>query len=141
MDGLREATWLLSLEQGLQAQRPPSMTVHVKRLLWGGVSVTDLQPMAMWPQCAAPLSSSDSPAAVLRAQEPRDDPDGECRLAPPGADWGAGCRQGMQKPIHFATVVTDLTTCHNAWFHRGVSRCFVPTAGTLLLAIPVSFGT
>ena len=46
----------------------------------------------------------------------------------------------MQKPIHFATVVTDLTTCHNAWFHRGVSRCFVPTAGTLLLAIPVSFG-
>ena len=41
------------------------------------------------------------------------------------------CRQGMQKPIHFATVVTDLTTCHNAWFHRGVSRCFVPTAGAL----------
>ena len=43
------------------------------------------------------------------------------------------CRQGMQKPIHFATVVTDLTTCHNAWFHRGVSRCYVATAGAQLL--------
>lgn len=33
----------------------------------------------------------------------------------------------MQKPIHFATVVTDLTTCHNTWFHKGVSKCFIPT--------------
>ena len=36
-------------------------------------------------------------------------------------------RRGMQRPIHFATVVTDLTTCHNTWFHKGVSKCFVPT--------------
>lgn len=27
----------------------------------------------------------------------------------------------------FATVVTDFTTCHNTWFHPGVTRCFVPT--------------
>ena len=27
----------------------------------------------------------------------------------------------------FATVVTDLTTCHNTWFHPLVDRCFVPT--------------
>ena len=33
----------------------------------------------------------------------------------------------MQKPIHFSTVVTDLTSCHNTWFHKGVSKCFVPT--------------
>ena len=30
-------------------------------------------------------------------------------------------------PAPFATVVTDLTTCHNTWFYRGVDRCFVPT--------------
>jgi 1,2-diacylglycerol 3-beta-galactosyltransferase len=30
-------------------------------------------------------------------------------------------------PINFATVVTDFTTCSNLWFHRGVSKCFVPT--------------
>ncbi len=27
----------------------------------------------------------------------------------------------------FATVVTDLTTCHNTWFHPLVDCCFVPT--------------
>jgi 1,2-diacylglycerol 3-beta-galactosyltransferase len=27
----------------------------------------------------------------------------------------------------FATVVTDLTSCHPTWFHPGVSACFVPT--------------
>lgn len=31
------------------------------------------------------------------------------------------------KPINFATVVTDFTTCHNTWFSPGVTRCFVPT--------------
>lgn len=36
-------------------------------------------------------------------------------------------RAGIQEPINFATVVTDFTTCHNTWFHRGVSKCFVPT--------------
>ena len=25
-------------------------------------------------------------------------------------------RHGLQKPVEFATVVTDLTTCHNTWF-------------------------
>lgn len=29
--------------------------------------------------------------------------------------------------MNFATVVTDLTTCHNTWFHPDVDRCFVPT--------------
>ena len=27
----------------------------------------------------------------------------------------------------FATVVTDLTSCHPTWFHKGVAACFVPT--------------
>lgn len=36
-------------------------------------------------------------------------------------------RKGLQKPVEFATVVTDLTTCHNTWFHPDVDRCFVPT--------------
>eukprot|EP00210_Caulerpa_lentillifera_P009370 g8933.t1 len=36
-------------------------------------------------------------------------------------------RAGVQKPIAFATVVTDYTTCHNSWFHKGVTQCFVPT--------------
>ena len=37
------------------------------------------------------------------------------------------CRRGKRKPVPFATVVTDLTTCHNTWFHPLVDRCFVPT--------------
>lgn len=37
------------------------------------------------------------------------------------------CRHGLQKPVEFATVVTDLTTCHNTWFHPNVDHCFVPT--------------
>lgn len=37
------------------------------------------------------------------------------------------CRKGGRKPVPFATVVTDLTTCHNTWFHPLVDRCFVPT--------------
>ena len=36
-------------------------------------------------------------------------------------------RAGLQRPIKFATVVTDLTTCHNTWFHKDVDRCFVAT--------------
>ena len=32
-------------------------------------------------------------------------------------------KNGMQPPTNFATVVTDLTTCHNTWFHPGVDRC------------------
>ena len=34
----------------------------------------------------------------------------------------------------FATVVTDLTSCHPTWFHRGVDRCFVPTEEVAALA-------
>lgn len=34
----------------------------------------------------------------------------------------------------FATVVTDLTSCHPTWFHRGVDRCFVPTEEVAQLA-------
>jgi 1,2-diacylglycerol 3-beta-galactosyltransferase len=36
--------------------------------------------------------------------------------------------RGIQDPnTMFATVVTDLTTCHNTWFYNGVDRCFVAT--------------
>ncbi len=35
--------------------------------------------------------------------------------------------QGISDRISFATVVTDLSTCHNTWFHKGVDRCFVAT--------------
>ena len=37
------------------------------------------------------------------------------------------CRAGVQKATQFATVVTDLTTCHNTWFHPRVDQCFVAT--------------
>mmetsp|Transcript_13700 Transcript_13700/g.29410 ORF Transcript_13700/g.29410 Transcript_13700/m.29410 type:complete len:529 (-) Transcript_13700:874-2460(-) len=43
-------------------------------------------------------------------------------------------RSGVMKPINFATVVTDFTTCHNTWFHTGVTRCFVPTEYCKMLA-------
>lgn len=33
---------------------------------------------------------------------------------------------GLEQPP-FATVVTDLTSCHPTWFHKGVTTCFVPT--------------
>ena len=36
-------------------------------------------------------------------------------------------RDRRQDPIHFATVVTDFTTCSNLWFSKRVSKCFVPT--------------
>jgi 1,2-diacylglycerol 3-beta-galactosyltransferase len=40
-------------------------------------------------------------------------------------------RSGVQtKPTAFATVVTDLTTCHNTWFYKGVDRCYVATDET-----------
>ena len=36
--------------------------------------------------------------------------------------------RGLQDPsTKFATVVTDLTTCHNTWFYNDVDRCFVAT--------------
>jgi 1,2-diacylglycerol 3-beta-galactosyltransferase len=36
--------------------------------------------------------------------------------------------RGEQDPnTQFATVVTDLTTCHNTWFYSDVDRCFVAT--------------
>eukprot|EP00884_Botryococcus_braunii_P001426 jgi/Botrbrau1/11284/Bobra.0038s0050.1 len=41
-------------------------------------------------------------------------------------------RGGHHTP--FATVVTDLTTCHNTWFNPGVDKCFVPTEYTARLA-------
>ncbi|GFR52702.1 hypothetical protein Agub_g15330 [Astrephomene gubernaculifera] len=34
---------------------------------------------------------------------------------------------GAMPPTNFATVVTDFTTCHNTWFSRDATRCFVPT--------------
>ena len=35
-----------------------------------------------------------------------------------------------EKQTAFATVVTDLTTCHNTWFYNGVDRCYVATEET-----------
>jgi 1,2-diacylglycerol 3-beta-galactosyltransferase len=32
-----------------------------------------------------------------------------------------------EKQTAFSTVVTDLTTCHNTWFYKGVDRCYVAT--------------
>lgn len=38
---------------------------------------------------------------------------------------------GQQDPgTKFATVVTDLTTCHNTWFYKNVDRCYVATEET-----------
>jgi len=34
---------------------------------------------------------------------------------------------GTYQQIPFTTVITDFTTCHNTWFHKGVTQCFVPT--------------
>lgn len=34
---------------------------------------------------------------------------------------------GLLPPTPFATVVTDLTSCHTTWFNKKVTRCFVPT--------------
>jgi Monogalactosyldiacylglycerol (MGDG) synthase len=39
-------------------------------------------------------------------------------------------KAGLQPPTNFATVVTDLTTCHNTWFYSGVDRCYVATQET-----------
>jgi len=36
-------------------------------------------------------------------------------------------KRGHRKPA-FATVVTDLTTCHPTWYHPRVDRLFAPTA-------------
>lgn len=43
---------------------------------------------------------------------------------------------GLQDPsTAFATVVTDLTTCHNTWFYHGVDRCYVATEETYKQAL------
>lgn len=34
---------------------------------------------------------------------------------------------GLSPRAAFATVVTDLTRCHNTWFNKGVDRCYVAT--------------
>jgi 1,2-diacylglycerol 3-beta-galactosyltransferase len=54
---------------------------------------------------------------------------------------------GLQDPnTKFATVVTDLTTCHNTWFYSDVDRCYVATEESRKQALglgmpvrPVSF--
>eukprot|EP00258_Populus_trichocarpa_P020508 XP_006389425.1 monogalactosyldiacylglycerol synthase 2, chloroplastic [Populus trichocarpa] len=35
--------------------------------------------------------------------------------------------QGLQKQVIFATVITDLNSCHPTWFHPGVNRCYCPS--------------
>ncbi|KAG6739951.1 hypothetical protein POTOM_057573 [Populus tomentosa] len=35
--------------------------------------------------------------------------------------------QGLQKKVIFATVITDLNSCHPTWFHPGVNRCYCPS--------------
>jgi 1,2-diacylglycerol 3-beta-galactosyltransferase len=48
----------------------------------------------------------------------------------------ARVRAGLQAAATaFATVVTDLTTCHNTWFHAGVDRCYVATEETRAQAL------
>lgn len=49
-------------------------------------------------------------------------------------------RAGLQRPIKFATVVTDLTTCHNTWFHKDVDRCFVATDEAKQRALAMGIG-
>jgi len=49
-------------------------------------------------------------------------------------------RAGIQRPIKFATVVTDLTTCHNTWFHKDVDRCFVATEEAKQRALAMGIG-
>lgn len=34
-------------------------------------------------------------------------------------------KAGLQPPAAFATVVTDFTTCHNTWFHKGVRAAWL----------------
>ena len=50
------------------------------------------------------------------------------------------CRAGLQRDIKFATVVTDLTTCHNTWFHKDVDRCFVATEEAKARALKMGIG-
>lgn len=50
------------------------------------------------------------------------------------------CRAGLQRDIKFATVVTDLTTCHNTWFHKDVDRCFVATEEAKGRALKMGIG-
>ncbi|CAL9057121.1 unnamed protein product [Musa banksii] len=35
--------------------------------------------------------------------------------------------QNLQKRVIFATVITDLDTCHPTRFHTGVNRCYCPS--------------
>lgn len=49
-------------------------------------------------------------------------------------------KAGIQRPIKFATVVTDLTTCHNTWFHKDVDRCFVATEEARQRALAMGIG-
>ena len=46
----------------------------------------------------------------------------------------------QQKHTAFATVVTDLTTCHNTWFYKGVDRCYVATEETKKQALSLGLG-
>ncbi len=47
----------------------------------------------------------------------------------------ARAAQSGQPQVPFATVVTDFTTCHNTWFYKRVTKCFVPTEFTWKLAL------
>ncbi|CAN6449890.1 unnamed protein product [Victoria cruziana] len=35
--------------------------------------------------------------------------------------------QGLHKKVVFATVITDLNTCHPTWFRTGATRCYCPS--------------
>lgn len=82
-------------------------------------------PLPAWP-------SPHLPPAPLSASRPR-----HSSLLPPQLRVLARrkAQTGQEQPP-FATVVTDLTSCHPTWFHKGVTSCFVPTqearAGTAL---------
>ena len=65
-------------------------------------------------------------------------------VLPPAAQFASNmawqCRAGLQRDIKFATVVTDLTTCHNTWFHKDVDRCFVATQEAKERALKMGIG-
>jgi hypothetical protein len=55
-----------------------------------------------------------------------------CRLFPPPQHIPLRVlrhreKLGLSPRAAFATVVTDLTRCHNTWFNKGVDRCYVAT--------------
>ena len=79
---------------------------------------------------AAAVARSGDASALGRARAAAGPPSGS---RPHRRHGGEGPRfddhhvRDPGQPPPFATVVTDLTTCHNTWFDPRVDACFVPT--------------